>query len=72
MDHVQNTALLLLNSCVLWAVPSNGLCLQSHSLAMGLYTTILCRSCVIIFNGPQGKTQEHSCQMLGWTDFQTL
>jgi hypothetical protein len=36
----ENTVPLLLRVCVLPALRSNGRCLQSHRLAMGLYATI--------------------------------
>jgi hypothetical protein len=40
-NHTENTILLLLTACMLWALPSNVRCLQSHCLAMGLFTIIL-------------------------------
>jgi hypothetical protein len=36
----ENTVLLLFHACMLWALPSNVRCLQSHRLARGLYATI--------------------------------
>jgi hypothetical protein len=36
----ENIALLLLLVCILRLLPGNGRCLQSHSLATGLYATV--------------------------------
>jgi hypothetical protein len=37
----ESTVFSLFLACMLWALPSNGRCLQSHRLATGLYATIL-------------------------------
>jgi hypothetical protein len=42
-DHTENTILLLLSACMLWALPSNVCCLET-----GLYTTILYRAQLIL------------------------
>jgi hypothetical protein len=41
MDHMENIVLLVLGRCMLRELPNNGLCLQSHCLATGLYVTVL-------------------------------
>jgi hypothetical protein len=41
-DDSENTAPALLSACVLWALSSNGRCLQIHCLATGLHAIILC------------------------------
>jgi hypothetical protein len=56
-DHIENTLLLLL-ACMLRALPSNGLCLQSHCLATGLYVTILYNTII--------KTD--LCQAVRWSN----
>jgi hypothetical protein len=40
-NGLYNPVVLLLPACMLWALPSNGSCLQSYRLATGLYATIL-------------------------------
>jgi hypothetical protein len=39
-EHKKNTVLLLLPACMLWALPGNSRCLQSHCLSMRVYATI--------------------------------
>jgi hypothetical protein len=69
----ENTVVLLLHVCMLYALPSNGCCLQSHCLAMGLYTTInfyvYCQNhtkhiyVCWICDSPSGDSEEY--QLLG-------
>jgi hypothetical protein len=40
-DHTENTALLLLRTCMLRPLHSNDRCLQSRLLATGLHATII-------------------------------
>jgi hypothetical protein len=40
VDHIENTVLILLRACTLWALPSKGRCLKSHCLATGLSATV--------------------------------
>jgi hypothetical protein len=47
--RIENTVLLSLRACMLRAIPSNGSCLQSHCLEMGLYAT-LCRVVLAILH----------------------
>jgi hypothetical protein len=44
----ENIVLLLLRACMLRTLPSNGRCLQSHSLATGLYATLLSVMVVVV------------------------
>jgi hypothetical protein len=39
-DHIENTVLILLHTCMLRTLPSNGRYLQIHCLATGLYATL--------------------------------
>jgi hypothetical protein len=40
-DSIENAVILLLRTCVLRTLSSNGRCLQIHCIATGLYATIL-------------------------------
>jgi hypothetical protein len=39
-NHIGNTVLLWLCACMLWALPSNARCLQSHWLTKGLFWSL--------------------------------